>query len=350
MILSATLLFGAGCTGSLGRPSGSVIYSDTNGVSWQSRALLIGEKNRKSVLSSIDVTRLVSDPRNPDVLFLGTRGHGLFGSNNGGLTWIQFIPSEYVTDIAFDPVSRCTLYVLTPARALKTSSCGKTWDVILHESRPGTALVSLAVNPRTSSSLLVASTAGDVFRSADGGSTWSAVFRFADRSLKAIMSDSRFTARAYVVSRDGSIYRTVDWGVSWKDISKKLKEQEGASEYVSLDLLSKPGHLLYASGSAIFLTTDDGATWKRLSLLTPSGSTRLYAAAAKPTDDTHVVYVTAHTMYTSTNRGRQWTAQPLPIDKEPSALFINSKNGAVYLGLRKVRDESQYWYKGDQDY
>ncbi|MEK7618800.1 MAG: hypothetical protein AAB416_00990, partial [Patescibacteria group bacterium] len=345
LFLSASVLFGAGCTGSLGRPSGAVVYSDNQGLSWQSRALLVGEKNRKTVLAAIEVSRMVTDPRNPKVLFMGTRGHGLFGSNNGGVTWSQFIPGEYITDIAFDAVDRCTLYVLTPRRALKTTSCAKEWSVILVESRASTAFMSIGINPRSRNNVLVLSNTGDVFRSSDGGASWSAVYRFRERVMRNLVVDGRYASRAYAVSTDGYVYKASDWGVSWNDISGKMREKMSSPEFVGFSLLSRPGNLMYASRSSILVTRNDGTSWEKLPLLTPNGTANIRAASVDPRNATSFVYATGSTLNLTSNSGQQWVVRPLPVDNDPSVILVHPSKGSIYLGLRKIRDESQYWYR-----
>ena len=93
IILPAVLLLTAGCTLSLPgceKPdtSGGIFRSDDEGKSWTQKVYFDEEHN----LGAVDILDLEMDPKNPDLLYAGSAGHGLFVSKNSADNW------EKVTD------------------------------------------------------------------------------------------------------------------------------------------------------------------------------------------------------------------------------------------------------------
>lgn len=350
-ILSAVFFLGASCTLPLGPQGASILKTENYGQSWMPRAVLSLPNKKTATLTTVDVTRMKYSPQNADILFLGTKTHGLFASNNAGDSWIQLIPSQYVTDIGFDPSASCTLYVATPARILKTTDCGTVWQVVLNETRPNIGLTNVVVDPVRPKLVYVSTSAGDVFRTFDGGVTWSAVHRFPGHSIKRFILDPRNPRLMYYATNDGYIFKSVDQGSTWKDVSAALRQQFPSLEYRFFDVMVRRDRLMYASADAIYTTRNGGESWERMKLLTPEGSAHILAARVNPRDDTEFYYVTANTFYESHNTGINWIARLLLTDKTPSFLLVHpSRRGVVYLGLKKPVDESQYWYQQQQEY
>lgn len=351
ILLFGVVFMGAACT--FKSVDGSILKTVNFGRGWESRSTLTLSDNRTAQLSKIDVTRIVFDPRNYEVVFLGTRAHGLFASNNGGASWIQLMPSQYVTDVAFDTTSQCILYVSTPSRLLKTINCGNTWEVILNESRQGVGLTSVAVDTTYAKRVYLTSSAGDLFRSNDGGVTWSTIYRAPEQSFKRVVIDPRNSRTLYVVGQNAHIVKSTDRGAAWTDIAVSLRSSfQQSLDYRWFDVLrSGRDRFFYASQSGLFVTKNGGVTWDRIPLLTPPGSVDIFAAHVHPRNEAEMYYVTSNTFYETRTAGLSWVARPLPTQKEPAQLLVHpTKPGVIYLGFRQPVDESQYWYTRPQEY
>ncbi len=197
-----------------------------------------------------DVTAL---PNDPSTVYIASATGGIWKSTNHGTTWTPI----------FDHQSTATFGVMTIA----PSNPQVLWA--------GTG----EQNNRQSSSW------GDgVFRSTDGGGTWTHVGLESTRAIGRIAVDPRNPDVAYVAalgnlwkaSPDRGVYKTTDGGRTWTK-SLFVDTLTGA-----VDLVMDPSdpNTLYAAmyqrlrtpccfngggpGSGIFRTTDGGATWQRL--------------------------------------------------------------------------------------
>ena len=68
-------------------PSGAIIYSHDNGVTWNTVPLTI--KLGGAVGGDSFGERLAVDPNNSSIIFLGTSQNGLYESVNAGVSWTQ---------------------------------------------------------------------------------------------------------------------------------------------------------------------------------------------------------------------------------------------------------------------
>jgi YVTN family beta-propeller protein len=125
-------------------------------------------------------TALAVDPTNPQIVYAGTDGDGLFVSKDGGDTW------QVVTSGGLDEDSRITALVAAPDDTgvyagtrhngvFKSTDHGATW-VRKNKGLDNTQVRALTLS-RENSSVIFAGTAGadSVYKSSNGGGQWSAI-------------------------------------------------------------------------------------------------------------------------------------------------------------------------------
>src|SRR5438309_283434 len=127
---------------------GNGVYKTTDGgKTW----------NHIGLTASQHISRIVTDPRNPDVVFVAAMGsaygpsaeRGVFRSTDGGTTWTKVLFKDENTgaiEIKLDPDNSKTL-----------------WAALVHDQRPPWS----AYPPTT--------TNGAIFKSTDGGTEWKPV-------------------------------------------------------------------------------------------------------------------------------------------------------------------------------
>ena len=232
-----------------------------------------------------------------------------------------------ISDIAFDPGNPWTFYVATAHGGLmKTTDNGASFSAVTaKEQFASTGAVAVApsnakvvwlgtgeANDRNSSGW-----GTGVYRSTDGGGTWTRAGLERSRTVARIVVHPRDPDTAYVAvpgdlwtpNPDRGLYKTTDGGKTWKAVLQAAsdKDRVGAGD-VAIDP-SNPDTVyavLYArrrtpwSFSAgpdatggkdlggIFRSTDGGATWKKLTNGLPSATGRIgLAVYAK---DPKIVY------------------------------------------------------------
>jgi photosystem II stability/assembly factor-like uncharacterized protein len=219
-----------------------------------------------------------------------------------------------ISDIAFDPEDAWTFYVATAHGGLmKTTDNGASFSAVTSkESFASTGAVAVApsnakvvwlgtgeANDRNSSGWGVG-----VYRSIDGGSTWTRAGLERSRSIARIAVHPKDPDTAYVAvpgdlwtpTPDRGLYKTTDGGKTWKAVLQAAsdKDKVGAGDvaidpsnpevvYAALYARRRTPWSFVAGPDAtggkdlggIFRSTDGGATWKKLTAGLPAATGRI---------------------------------------------------------------------------
>jgi photosystem II stability/assembly factor-like uncharacterized protein len=205
------------------------------------------------------------DPSHPDTVWVGTGeswmrnsvsiGDGVYKSTDGGQTWTHMgLPaSEHISKILVDPRNGDVVYVCAPGKLwsdssdrglYKTTDGGKTWSLILKGANLSTGCSTLAMDPQDPNVLFAGTwdfrrkgwtfrSGGDgpdapsgsaLYRTADGGATWSKLDANTAKGLPngpwgrlavAIATSDPNRVYALVESVDSALYRSDDGGKTW---------------------------------------------------------------------------------------------------------------------------------------
>ena len=132
--LTAAIFAGAGCinTSGSGNNAMGMYRSDDRGDSWKQIAALPTPKGVQSI-AGVRVYRIFTDPSDPDALYLGTRGQGMYYTYNKGDSWqtADALNGRFIYSVAVDPKDKCTLYVTDGANIYKSTDCSRTWKSVL---------------------------------------------------------------------------------------------------------------------------------------------------------------------------------------------------------------------------
>jgi photosystem II stability/assembly factor-like uncharacterized protein len=190
--------------------------------SWAQEAILLGPNGG-------DARSLAYDPQNPDHIFLGTTTGSVFASIDGGKSWSHFghlgSREDYVIDhIVIDPKN--TAIIFTSAWSLEDQK------------------------------------SGNVFRSHDGGKTWTALPDMREKSVRALAmapSDSNVLVAGAL---DG-VYASKDGGDSWQRVSPPSPAEIRNIESVTIDP-NNPNIIYAGTWHLAWKTKDGGMTWHRI--------------------------------------------------------------------------------------
>ena len=200
------------------------------------------------------------DPRNPAILYVGTASGGIWKSYNNGVTWKDIFGTQ--PDNTFG-----SLAIFEGDSKIVWAGTGEN-------------------NNRQSSSW-----GGGVYRSTNGGDTWSFLGLHDTRSIGRVILHPTDPGVAYIAAvgnlwrgnPERGVYKTTDAGKTWNKILF-VDTLTGAT-----DLVMDPHDpkVLYAAtyqrlrkaygfngggpGSAIYKTIDAGANWKKLENGVPAG-------------------------------------------------------------------------------
>jgi hypothetical protein len=173
--------------------------------------------------------------------------------------------------------------------ALVVSSHGGVWT---SHGPNGGIVESFAVDPTSPFTIYAGTDGGGVFKSVDGGGSWSAlpagIPTVSGTIITGLVVDPATPSNVYAsltLGIDGGILRSTDGGAHW------IFTDVGALFGIAIDPLTPT--TLYATGSpSTFKSTDAGATWTALEsahafsiAIDPVTPTTVYVGRRRPEDD-----------------------------------------------------------------
>jgi photosystem II stability/assembly factor-like uncharacterized protein len=241
-----------------------------------------------------DYHSLIVSPTDPRSLLLGTH-YGLFRSLDGGRTWASDALGGQEAMNLVRPGGQ-TLWVAGHMVLTKSTDGGKTWRDARPSGLPGLDVHGFAVDPRNPRTLYAAVAGKGLYRSTDGGNSFSVVSTEVGPAVwaLAVMPDGRILAgdvqkRGLMVSRDG--------GKTW---ALSLQAEIGGLALNPAD----PKRVL-AAGLGVLLSTNGGAGWRRVLEISGGGGPVAWSRS-----NPKIAYVVGfdRTLYRSNDSGQTWSA------------------------------------------
>jgi photosystem II stability/assembly factor-like uncharacterized protein len=249
--------------------------------------------------------------------------------------------SGRIGDVVVDPTDRSTWYVgVSSGNVWKTVNAGTTWTPIF-DDQGSYSIGCLALDPENRNVVWVGTgenasqrSAGwgdGVYKSLDGGKSWNRVGLERSEHIGKILIDPRDTDVVYVAAQgsiwapggERGVYKTTDGGGTWERVLE-ISEHTGVADlafdprdpdviYAASYQRRRHVGILVAGGpeSAIYKTTDAGATWKKLTKGLPDVDLGRIALAVSP-QRPDVVYALIAAegdesgFFRSTDRGESW--------------------------------------------
>ena len=281
----------------------SVLYADDLGATWQEpdRAPVAFPEGTNTSLARVWQIQ-PGRPDEPDVVWAGTEPSALFRSEDGGVTydlvrglwdhphrptWYPGGGGQAIHTVLPHPTDGQRMTVaMSTGGVYQTADGGQTWApsnkgiIALHSPDPypeyGQCVHKVAFN-RTRPEQMFLQNHGGVFRSDDGGGSWSPIGGGlpADFGFPIVAHPQR-AGSAFVFPLLGDfdrtppesrcrVFRTDDAGETWRPLSQGLP-QEGFQAAVMRDAMSAddgdPTGLYFGTRSgAVFASPDEGETW-----------------------------------------------------------------------------------------
>ncbi len=257
-----------------------------------------------------DARAFASFPGQPDHLMLGTTNSWLYETFDEGATWHRLakLGTEdglVLDSIVVDFADPSTVYV----GAWKNSDDGGLW--ISHDrgrtwtesprfhGQPVHALVQAPSNP----SILFAGTLAGVFRSSDGGATWSQISPRGSREIHEIESLAVDPVNPNVVYAGTwhLPWKTADGGRTWHNIKQGLIVD---SDVFSIIVDPEHPRVVYLSAcSGIYKSENSGALFRKIQGI-PSEARRTRKLTQDP-ENREIVYAgTTEGLYKTENGGK----------------------------------------------
>jgi photosystem II stability/assembly factor-like uncharacterized protein len=260
-----------------------------------------------------DVRVLATDPSHLERIFLGTADGHIFGSEDSGKHWTLLGRASarsdaVITSIVVDPRNGNKLFAsswtrdsATEGGVYRSLDGGHTWTVA---GLAGEAVRVLAMAP-SDSNVLVAGTLDGVYRSNDASKSWQRISpkNHAElRNLDSIALDPHDSQIIYV----GTFHlpwKTQDGGRTWSPIHQGMIDD---SDVMSLLIDSEISGRIYASAcSGIYRTDDSAAGWRKIQGI-PYTARRTYAITQDPNHPDYVYAATSEGLWKTEDSGMTW--------------------------------------------
>ncbi|HZV70596.1 MAG TPA: hypothetical protein VFG10_13675 [Saprospiraceae bacterium] len=339
------------------------------------------------------VDRIAFHPTDANTLYIGSPAGGLFKSTNGGSSWTPLtdnIPSTAISGIVVSHANPNTIYILTgdgdtgnsgfivsagywkPSAGVFVSyDAGSNWNATGALPIVGEYAGYQLVQDPNNANVLLAATNQGIYRTSNGGNSWTQVLTGLTFEIKFKPGSSGFV----YATQNGSFFRSPDGGVTWAHITNfdfplmagrvAMAVTNGFSSRVCLmSGWANDG----ATFGGVYISYDSGASFSRQSN-TPNivesscdgdgGNNQSWSdlAIAVSHTESSKVLAAGITTWRSTNTGVTWTnASAGRCDGSTSTGYVHADvhdieysplNGAVYLcsdgGLIKSSNHGVDW-------
>ncbi|MFN2470459.1 MAG: hypothetical protein ABR583_05615 [Gaiellaceae bacterium] len=243
-----------------------------------------------SLPSTPDYHSLLVAPKDPKSLLLGTH-QGLHRSADGGRTWsFEGLSGQDAMNLA-QPSTK-VLWAAGHDVLAKSTDGGATWQDVRPAGLPGLDVHGFAVHPRNQATLYAAMAGRGLYRSVDGGRSFSLLSSVVGPAVMAlaVLPGERILAgdmqRGLLVGRAGKPWRRVL-----------------AEPVIGLAVSRARSGLVLASAAGAFRSTDGAETWKQ-TLELAEGAGPVAWAPSEP----DVAYLVGldQVLYRTTDAGETW--------------------------------------------
>ncbi len=252
------------------------------------------------------VVAVAGVPSETNLFYMGAVDGGIWKSTDYGIKWVNIsdgtLPgdSDSIGALAVAPSNPNVILagtgesdirgdMITGDGIFKSTDAGKSWQYAgLRDTHTTSAI---AIDPRNSNVVYVASMGHvfkpdanrGVFKSVDGGKTWSKVLFINDGTgaidlsmdpkhpgtLYAAMWEAQRRPWQLVSGGAGSgLYKTTDGGTHWTNLSQNPGYPRGVLGRIGVGVSSANPRIVYsivqAKAGGIFRSDDGGATWRRV--------------------------------------------------------------------------------------
>jgi photosystem II stability/assembly factor-like uncharacterized protein len=359
----------------IGAASGGVWKSTNGGTTFKP----VFDKQPVQSIGAIAI-----DPTNPKVVWVGTGeswmrnsvsvGDGIYKSTDGGENWTHLgLPeSEHIVKIVIDPRDPNTVFVCVPGKlwsdsddrgVYKTTDGGKSWAKVLAGGNASTGCSLLSMDPQDSKTLYAgmwdfrrkgwtfrsggdgpeAPSASGLFKTTDGGTTWSPLD---DKTAKGLppkpwgrVAVAVAPSRANVVYAFieavpplNALYRSDDGGATWtmKDRSQNMIWRP--FYFANLVVDPKNENRIVKPDGSLIMSTDGGASFSGIGGATHGDHHDVWI---DPANTDHMLTGDDGGLWFSYDGGdKWWKSENLPISQFYHVSVDMDRPYKVYGGLQ----------------
>jgi photosystem II stability/assembly factor-like uncharacterized protein len=259
-----------------------------------------------------DVRSLAYDPHDPNRVFLGTSTGVIFVSEDGGHNWSRFAKlgagDDYVLDhIAIDPqnskhifVSAWSVQDQSAGDIFRTHNGGKDWEIL--PAMHGKSVRAMALSA-SDSKVVVAGALDGVYRSTNGGNDWQRISPNDGivKNIESIAVDPKDSNTIYAGTWHLA-WKTTD-AANWQHINKGMIDD---SDVFSIIVSSaNPSEVFASACSGIYKSVSGGDLFEKIKGI-PFTARRTRVLKQDPSNPAIVYAGTTEGLWKTTDEGKNW--------------------------------------------
>lgn len=350
---SMVVVLGASC----GAPKdGGVFRSLDSAENWEQKVFIAQDGRRTRTINEVNVKTMAFHPTDANIIYLGSKGSGLYLTLTGGEQWTQSstVTSGTINAIAVDPIDPRNVYIAKDSTIMKSTDEGLTWETI-YSDVDGAAITSLIVDSFEHSRLYAGTSSGVVLKSYDYGINWDLRMQIEHGIAKLIMA-KHDTRIIYLLTDEYDLYRTTSGGevadgalaedinLGWVLLlDKTFKEKFNDGEKVT-DVVIDPNDstvVYLVTRRGIMRGADSASDWTDIVTLIGVGdkqNEQIKNLSISPGNSQEIFFSIGKTIHKSTDGGQSWKIiENFPSTRNITALLIDYQTpNVIYAGTEKV--------------
>ena len=304
-------------------------------------------------VKSASVGAVAVSETNSDLVFIGMgetcirgnimAGDGVYKSVDAGKTWthVGFEQSENISKIRIHPTNPDIIFVAAFGKhsapnaergVYKSTDGGKSWrrvlfrndstaaiDISIDRANPNVVYAALWQAYRTEFTMSSGGTGSGLFKSTDGGETWTEITRNAGmpagligRIGVAVSPANSSRVYALVENTKGGLFKSDDAGATWSLATENRSVRQRAFYYTHVTADTKNADMVYMLNTSAFRSNDQGKTMTSVGNGTHGDFHDLWV---DPDNAQHLVIGNDGGGAVSTNGGQRWTEQDFPTEQ-----------------------------------
>lgn len=349
----------------------------------------IGPAGMSGRVTAIDVQL-----SNPDVMYVGTASGGLWKSTSGGIKWKPVFDKEVTASIGAVAIQQSNPSVIwvgtgegNPRNSLnggygvyKSLDGGKNWmSMGLEKTRHIHRIMIDPTDPNTVYVGAIGSPWGvhperGIFKTTDGGKTWSKVLFVNNKTGVADMvmdptNPNKLLVAMWEHKRDpwffksggegSGLYMTHDGGITWKELTEEDGLPKGDLGRIGIAIARNKPNVVYAlveaKKNALYKSEDGGFKWKKVNDKNDIGNRPFYYSEiyVDPENENRVFSIFTY-VNVSEDGGKNFT-QLMPaynvdngVHPDHHAWWIHPENGQFMIdgndgGMNITKDGGKTW-------
>jgi uncharacterized protein (TIGR03437 family) len=288
------------------------------------------------------VYSITVDPTNPQTLYLGM-SQGLYKSTDGGNHWTTLLqgpppqaphPGILLSpeSVAVDPSHPQTVYFSSIDNGIyKSTDGGTTWSPA--GAGAGGIAFMIAIDPANTTTLYAA-TGNGLYKSTDGAATWNATPLVAAPnaifSVRSVVLDPSTPSTVYAGTSSG-VMKSLDAGVTWTALTNGFSQSLDITTLIIDPVNPKTLYATTTINFAPYRTTDGGAHWTQGQWSSAGIFEYVVWLMVDPLVHTTIWAVTEFGLKVSRDSGSTWVAPPTDLPYYNLQRLASGSDGAIYV-------------------